>query len=193
MGQCCNVRRLAEQGALAMQKDIDLSLFDTRPYPENKPVVDPEMPRDGWERDGVAVFFQGKRNVDLTLKALEAEYRYDCSGFHHHLSDEAFVFFLPGLMRLVLQHHEEDQIGLLGDSLVSTFLRMAKGEMGHRLDPVVTAYSNQQMAVVARFLVAFSQLYPYPIPEKDPALAALRLFWGQFLPGGHAKHHEATT
>ena len=99
----------------------------------------------------------------------------------YHLSDDAFVFFLPGLMQLALLNREDDQAALLGDSLVNTLLRMARGEMNDRLKPVVGAYSNRQLSAVAKFLAAVAKLDPYPIPEKDPALSALRLFWGQFL------------
>jgi hypothetical protein len=160
---------------------VDLALFDTGPFPSTKSVVDPEKLGDGWERDGVAAFFKGKSNADVTIRALEEQYPYDYSSFHHHLSADAFVFFLPGLMQLALLNREDDQAALLGDSLVNTLLRMAKGEMNDRLKPVVGAYSNWQLSAVAKFLAAVAKLDPYPIPEKDPALSALRLFWGQFL------------
>lgn len=175
------MRRLSQQGAVEVEDSLDLALFDTRPFPSGKSVVDPEKLGDGWERDGVAAFFKGKSNADVTVQALQKQYPYDYSSFHHHLSDDAFVFFLPGLMRLTLENREDDQAALLGDSLVNTFLRMARGELNDRLKVVVSAYSNQQLAVIAKFLALMAEIDPYPIPEKDPALSALRLFWGQFL------------
>lgn len=160
---------------------IDLTLFDMCPYPRGSAVIDPTKPSDGWERDATASFFFGKSNLDLSPDAFH-EFPYDYSSCHHLLCNEAFVFFLPGLMRLVLSDRDTDQTALLGDSLVNTFLRMANGEMSCRLKAVVERYSEQQLAVIAKFLVEIARLDPYPVPEKDPALAALRLFWGQFLP-----------
>ncbi|WP_332745615.1 hypothetical protein [Hydrogenophaga sp.] len=164
-----------------MNEAIDLKLFDTSPYPRSCPVVDPSKPSDGWERDATASFFLGKSNLDLSPNAFR-EFPYDYSSCHHWLCNEAFVFFLPGLMRLVLSDRGTDQTALLGDSLVNTFLRMASGEMSYRLQPIVEKYSEQQLGVIAQFLVEIARLDPYPISEKDPALTALRLFWGQFLP-----------
>lgn len=175
------MRRLSQSGAVEVDSFLDLALFDTGPFPSSKSVVDPETLGDGWERDGVAAFFKGKSNAEVTVEALKEQYPYDYSSFHHHLTDDAFVFFLPGLMQLTLLNREEDQAALLGDSLINTLLRMAKGELSDRLKAVVSAYSNQQLAVVAKFLELMAKIDPYPIPEKDPALSALRLFWGQFL------------
>lgn len=91
-------------------------------------------------------------------------------------------------MRLALADRESDQSALLGDSLVNAFLRMACGDMDYRLRPILERYSDQQLGVIANFLVEMSRLDPYPVPEKDPARNALQLFWGQFLPPDHAQH-----
>lgn len=164
-----------------MNDAIDLQLFDMRPYPRSSPVVDPSLPSDGWERDATASFFSGKSILDLSPNAFQ-EFPYDYSTFHHLLSHEAFTFFLPGLMRLVLSDRETDQTALLGDSLVNTFFRMANGEMSYRLQPILERYSEKQLAVIAKFLTEIANLNPHPIPEEDPARNALLLFWGQFLP-----------
>jgi hypothetical protein len=163
-----------------MSEIVDLQLFDTRPFPESSPVVDPSLGSDGWERDAVAAFFRGKSNLELTPEAF-AEFPYDYSSCHHLFSREAFLYFLPGLMQLVLRDRETDQTLLLGDSLVNTLARMGQGELNDRLQPLLDTYSKAQLAVIAKFLRASADLDQYPMAEKNPALQALRLFWGRFL------------
>ncbi|QHE87238.1 DUF6714 family protein [Hydrogenophaga sp. BPS33] len=175
-----------------MSESIDLSLFGQRPYPADKPVVDPARRGDEWESDGTAQFFEGKSNADLLQSAFD-EFPYDYSSCHHLLTDEAFSFFLPGLIRLTLENRDSDQSALLGDSLVNTLLKMAKGEMNYRLQPIVDTYNREQLGAIAKFLAEIARIDPYPILEKDPALNALQFFWGQFLPETSHQRKNAET
>lgn len=165
-----------------MKSPIDLSLFPSSPFPGDRPVVDAAKANDGWERDAVSQLFAGKSIRDLTPAAVK-HFPHDLSTCHHLLSAEAFAFFLPGLLNLVLSDRDDDQVALLGDSLVNTLLRMASREMDYRLGPLLQQYSKEQLAVVACFLEEVARIEPYPIPEKDPARNALRLFWDQYHRG----------
>jgi hypothetical protein len=167
-----------------MHKTIDLSLFDTRPYPHASHVIDPEKAGDRWERDATAKFLFGKKNEDLTAAAFDG-FPSDYSTFHHLMTNETFVFFLSGIMAFALANRDIDQAALLGDSLVNSFLRMAEGELQHRRRALLDNYSAEQLRVISIFLTEIAGRDPYPIPDRDPAVNALHLFWGKFHPDAH--------
>lgn len=162
---------------------VDLTLFDAAPYPLHRDVVPAGRQGDQWEYDEVVRFFSGKRLADVTYQSMLSDYRKDWTSAHHLMSDEAFAFFLPALMRLSQDHYEDtsNNASVLGDNLVFQFRRMAEGDMDDRLLALLQRYTRPQLSVIARFLSEMSRDHYQGMGDLDDADRALQLFWGQYL------------
>ncbi|MDM7951206.1 DUF6714 family protein [Hydrogenophaga sp.] len=163
---------------------VDISLFDQRPFSSEVPLVPPGREGDRWENDEVIRFFKGKCIQEVSYEALKSDYKKDWTAAHHLMSDQAFAFFLPSLLRLSQDNYEDstDNAGLLADSLVFMFRRMAEGTMDHRLLPLLRAYSKRQLGVISLFLQEMSEQHYQGMGDMDDAAVALKLFWSQYLP-----------
>jgi hypothetical protein len=162
---------------------VDLTIFDRGPYPADRPVVPAGREGDRWEYDEVVRFFTGKRIADVTYEALVGDYRKDWTAAHHLMSDQAFAFFLPALMRLSQDHYSDTShnASVLADNLTFMFRRMAEGDMDHRLVPLLKSYSKQQLGAIAKFLREMSDEHYQGMGDLDDAAQALRLLWGRYL------------
>lgn len=162
---------------------VDLQLFDAQPFAAVLPLVPPEKAGDDWEYDEVVRFFAGKRLAEVTYQTIRANFRTDWTACHHLMSDDAFAFFLPALMRLGQDNYWDvsDNASVLADNLAFIFRRMAEGGMEYRPSFLLRIYSRQQLGVIARFLSEMSRDHYDGMGDLDDAAHALRLLWGKYL------------
>ena len=163
---------------------VNLSDFDQLAFPPDAPVVSAGKAGDEWEYDAAVAYFRGKRLVDVTYNDIRTRYgKTDWTASISFLSEQAFLFFLPALMKIAQDNYRDvsDNAGVLADNLVFMFRRMATGDMDHRLHPLVQRYSRVQLSAIAKFLIEMSDEHYRGTGDMDDAKTALQLFWGQYL------------
>ncbi len=160
---------------------MNLILFEDRPF--TKPPVDPAKVGDGWEYDRASKFYGFKSVHDVTLDAFTREYPGDWASSHYLLTDDAFLYFLPALMKVATEARTAPGISqtyatMLGSSLLTALCRMARGEMEGRLASMLSGYSPEQVAVVARFVE--EEVHWEGSEEFDDMRTALT-YWKRFV------------
>lgn len=163
---------------------INFNDFNQQAFSRDAPVVPEGKEGDGWEYDAAITYFRGKRLVDVTYDDIRARYgKTDWTASISFLSEQAFLYFLPALMKIAQENYRDvsDNAGVLADNLVFMFRRMARGDMDHRLHPLVQRYSRIQLSAIAKFLREMSEEHYRGMGDMDDAAAALQLFWGQYL------------
>jgi hypothetical protein len=148
-----------------------------------EPPVASHLLGDGWEADRAAQFFANRRPSDLTAEVFERDYPGDWASSHYLLTNEAFLHFLPSLMRIAREARDKgagalDYSAMLGDSLRTALARMARGEMPERLNALMAAYSTAQLRQVAQFFV--DEVSWEGSEEFDGNRVAL-VFWRQLI------------
>lgn len=164
---------------------IKMEYFSSQAFPNSVSVVPPFKAGDGWEYDAALAYFTGKRIADVTYEDIRSNYgKTDWTASPSFLSDQAFSFFLPALLKIAQENYCDlsDNAGVLGDNLVFSFRRMAEGTMDHRLLPLLHTYSKQQLGVISLFLQDISEQHYKGMGDLDDAAVALKLFWSQYLP-----------
>lgn len=169
MGEGCKMRGDVEMS-------IDFSVFSNDVFPDNKVVTK----RSGIESCAVDDFFKGRRRFDVTLKELRDGYDCDESACLTFMEPEAFVFFLPLFMKLVISDFEASEN--IPDSLVYKLHRMATGGARSWLDEILKSYSKEQRAVVVQFLEEMSRI-EWMHHEPDIAKEAARRLRNEFQIG----------
>jgi hypothetical protein len=159
-------------------------LFSDERYVESP--VDPSLLGDGWECDRAASFFAAKRPSEVTAEMFERDFPGDWASCHYLLTDDAFLHFLPALLRIAEETRAKPNAALeyaamLGDSLRTTLARMARGEMQERLNAVLGAYSPDQVAEVARFFM--DEVHWEGSEDFEGNKAGLE-FWGKLASRG---------
>lgn len=164
---------------------INMDYFPSQAFPKSASVVPSCKEGDGWEYDAAVTYFTGKRIADVTYEDIRSNYgNTDWTASLSFLSDQAFSFFLPALLKIAQENYCDlsGNAGVLGDNLVFSFRRMAEGTMDHRLLPLLRAYSKQQLGVISLFLQEMSEQHYQGMGDMDDAAVALNLFWSQYLP-----------
>ncbi|MDR5884069.1 DUF6714 family protein [Caballeronia sp. LZ032] len=142
---------------------LNFSLFSNISFPENKPITN----RSSIESRAVDDFFRGRKRFATSLKELREDYECDESACLNFMEAEAFAFFLPLFMKLVICDYRESEN--IPDSLVYKLHRVASDGADDWLNAILKTYSTSQRDVVVRFLDEMSQIeWQY----QNPNLAA---------------------
>lgn len=158
-------------------------VFPDGKFPSNKRAADPLLIGDGWVGDETERFFKGRSLSEVNLTSLTCDYKEVWWSAQNFLDTEAYLFFLPAFMRIALDDFPASEgARMLADALSNQFLRMARGELDHRLVPLLENYSRPQIGAIAEFLLKLSRDRYEPVGDIDDAGEALRLYWARYLP-----------
>jgi hypothetical protein len=171
-----------------MESEIELlrreviDAFATRPYPGDDLLRRPERDDTG-EIEACYRFFRGKHWRDVTLDSILRAKGLDSNLFMPVMSDEAFVYFLPGFLLLSLGPRGDFSIADQLETYLQPPEYFGKDRYLYapRFDRLVAELSSREKRAVARVLA-------YLVREDerhgvDPGMLrnALDGYWASFL------------
>ncbi|MBL0944153.1 MAG: hypothetical protein IBJ04_07500 [Hydrogenophaga sp.] len=159
---------------------MNFDIFERGRYPSDRSAAQASRIGDRWEGDEAERFFRGRCAKEVTYETLTREYRHDWSIAPCLLNEEAYLFFLPAFMKVALEDYNRGETPTLTVTVVSDFLEMARGELDHRLLPILRTFTAEQLRFVADYLQEVHDRHYRLLGAENDAACALRLFWGQF-------------
>lgn len=153
-------------------KFLEISAFEQGPF--DGPIVYPDR-LHGVEQEATVAYYKGRSLSNMTVESIE-RHHWD-SFMHVLLSDEAYLHYLPVLMKMGVEHQESDRVGEISDSITSQLRRIAEGDLEERRTAIVSHYNRQQLSVVVRYLEHMATILQNSKTGEDAAKALS--YWRQ--------------
>lgn len=146
------------------------SPFETMLYPGDDNISQGNSLEAGY----VASYFKKRDWMSLNVQAMRTEYPGDPSACLTFMTDDAFLYFFPGYMRMACV--EYDSADAIFDTVVFRLLDAAEGL---EVRDIFQKYDPAQLRAIARDCVFLSEKYCRFYPEDLAALAVSK-YWHQY-------------